>query len=288
MEPGVVVGYDQTPSSERAIDEAAAEAASRGVGLTVVHASHHALAAPHEPLAGAESASPYTARDVAEQGAERARSENPGLSVRALSVAGSVPATLAALSSGADLLVVGHRGHGGFAGLQLGSVVLRTVTRAGCPTVVVRGAGHGSRGTVLAAVDVGDPAHEILHFAFAEAARRGSRLKVVSALEILWPWAYAGDRGELGDASAQAVKRAAEALEGLLEPWRAEHPEIVVECEIVEGAPAGILTSATTYADLIVVGARRRGDGHHGMRLGPIAHTLLMHADCSVAVVPHT
>jgi|GEM_PF-39217 len=315
MEPGVVVGYDQTPSSERAIDEAAAEAASRGVGLTVVHASHHGLAASmhHEPLPHAESSSPYTGRDVAELGAERARGENPGLSVRALSVAGSVPTTLAGFSSDADLLVVGHRGHGGFAGLRLGSVVLRTVTRACCPTVVVRGAGHGSRGTVLAAVDVGDPADEILGFAFAEAARRESRLKVVGALEILWPWAYAGDRGELGDASAQAVKRAAEALEGLLEPWRAEFPEIVVESELVEGAPAEILTGATTYADLIVVGARRRGeghhrqghhgdgnhgdghhrddhhgDGHHGMHLGPIAHTLLLHADCSVAVVPHS
>ena len=94
MEPGVVVGYDQTPSSERAIDEAAAEAASRGVGLTVVHASHHGLAASmhHEPLPHAESSSPYTGRDVAEQGAERARGENPGCpSVRCLSPVQSRP-----------------------------------------------------------------------------------------------------------------------------------------------------------------------------------------------------
>jgi nucleotide-binding universal stress UspA family protein len=238
-----------------------------------------------------------TAQEVAEQGAERARSGHPDLSVHAVSVTGSVPTMLAGLSAGADLLVVGHRGHGGFAGLRPGSVALRTVTRAGCPAVVVRGAGHGTRGTVVAAVDVGDSADEILEFAFAEAARRKSRLKVIGALEILWPWAYAGDRGELGAASAQTVKRAGAALEGLLEPWRAKYPEVVVDCELEEGAPAGILTTATTYADLIVVGARRRGvghhgvghhgDGHHGVHLGPIAHTLLMHADCSVAVVPH-
>lgn len=292
MEPGVVVGYDQTPSSECAIDEAASEAARRGVGLTVVHVSHHSLAAsapastPYEQLVRAESSAPLIAQDVAEQGAERARSSHPGLAVHAMSVTGSAATVLAGLSSGAELLVVGHRGHGGFAGLRLGSVALRTVTRSSCPTVVARGAGHGTRGTVLAAVDVGDSAEEILEFAFAEAARREARLKAISALEILWPRMYAGDRGELGEASDQAVKRAGVALERLLQPWRARYPELVVESEAVEGAPAGILTAATTYADMIVVGARRRGEGHHGMRLGPIAHTLLMHADCSVAVVP--
>jgi nucleotide-binding universal stress UspA family protein len=43
-------------------------------------------------------------------------------------------------SEGADLLVVGNRGHGAFHGMLLGSVSIHCVTNATCPVVVVRGA----------------------------------------------------------------------------------------------------------------------------------------------------
>jgi nucleotide-binding universal stress UspA family protein len=40
-------------------------------------------------------------------------------------------------SEGAELLVVGSRGHGGFTGMMLGSVSQHVVTHARCPVVVV-------------------------------------------------------------------------------------------------------------------------------------------------------
>ncbi len=45
-------------------------------------------------------------------------------------------------SVGADLLVLGGRGHGGFVGTLLGSVSQHSVRHATCPVVVARNGGR--------------------------------------------------------------------------------------------------------------------------------------------------
>jgi len=54
-------------------------------------------------------------------------------------VEGRPAAVLVDESQGADLLVVGSRGHGGFAGLLLGSVSQQCAHHAACPVVIVHG-----------------------------------------------------------------------------------------------------------------------------------------------------
>ena len=50
---------------------------------------------------------------------------------------GSAAQVLVEGAQGADLLVVGTRGHGGFAGLLLGSVCQQIAHHAPCPIVIV-------------------------------------------------------------------------------------------------------------------------------------------------------
>ena len=67
----------------------------------------------------------------------RAAVDTSGLEVSEVLVQGDPARALLEQAEGADLLVVGSRGHGGFAGLLLGSVSQKCVQHAPCPVLVV-------------------------------------------------------------------------------------------------------------------------------------------------------
>jgi nucleotide-binding universal stress UspA family protein len=69
---------------------------------------------------------------------EEVTASGPPVEVRETTVYGNAAQVLLAAARGAELLVVGSRGHGGFTGALLGSVSQHCVQHAGCPVVVVR------------------------------------------------------------------------------------------------------------------------------------------------------
>jgi nucleotide-binding universal stress UspA family protein len=134
----VVVAVDGSSCSEQALRWAARQASISGGEL-------HAVTAWHFPNTYG-SAIVMDDGDWAENGRmvlEQALTETLGPaeadSVQRHVLQGHPAQVLLDQAADADLLVVGSRGHGGFAGMLLGSVSQHVVAHAPCPVVVVHG-----------------------------------------------------------------------------------------------------------------------------------------------------
>ncbi len=131
----IIAGVDGSAHSVRALEWALAHA---GEGDTVV-----AVHAWQVPSAAAMEATWYNPAEL-EVAAKNLLDQSiaevtvpPGVEVEARVVHGHVGHSLLDAAHGADLLVVGTRGHGGFVGLLLGSVSTYAVQHASCPVVVI-------------------------------------------------------------------------------------------------------------------------------------------------------
>ena len=136
--PRIVVGYDGSSSSEGAVEWAARQAALTGSTLEVVVAWEWptTYGAAIELPEGFDPAA--DAQEIAEAAGKLVAELHPDVPVQ-LSIRHGHPAPiLVEASKGADLLVVGSRGHGAFVGMLLGSVSEHCVTNASCPVVVSR------------------------------------------------------------------------------------------------------------------------------------------------------
>ncbi|NUR62262.1 MAG: universal stress protein, partial [Catenulispora sp.] len=273
----------------RALIQAGREAAWWDARVIVVHVFHRVpVTTPMAYVpASVEQSLKTAAEEAVNAGVHFLSKRYPGMAVESAVVAGPAGDALAEIARDAGLLVLGNRGRGGFSGLLLGSVSLRALGLASCPTMIVRGTLREPVDAVVLALDIEDPAEELIDFAFADAARRGARLRVVNAWDLDWAAAGRAETDqEVLRAKEQAVADVRSAVERLLNPRQAAYPGMRLDIEVADGSPSAVLTEATRHADLIVAGAHRRGDRHSGMRLGPVAQTLLHHADCPVVVVP--
>ncbi|MBT2212697.1 MULTISPECIES: universal stress protein [Actinomadura] len=137
----VVVGVDGSAGSAAAIGFAFEEAALRRARLRAVLAwTHPASTAPEAlrpPAFDPENARAERERALAESLAGWCE-RFPEVEVAREVVYRRAVRALADASAGAELLVVGSRGRGGFTGLLLGSVGHAMLHRAACPVAVVR------------------------------------------------------------------------------------------------------------------------------------------------------
>jgi nucleotide-binding universal stress UspA family protein len=144
----IVVGVDGSPGAVAALRFAVEEARTHGKRLHVVHAWRMPLSlVTAEPAAFGVPMVPDLAIDevrgsaLAEAAAVLDAAlesvDTSGVEVERELVEAPPARALIEAAQGAELLVVGSRGHGGFTGLLLGSVSQQCTHHAPCPVVIV-------------------------------------------------------------------------------------------------------------------------------------------------------
>ncbi|MET8808361.1 universal stress protein [Streptomyces sp. NPDC004546] len=286
MELPLVVGVDGSEPSLRAVDWAADEAALRGLPLRLVYAS---LWERYEGTSFADDlgkpSDQVMAEDIVETAARRVRTRRPDVKVTADVLPEEPEYALVRESDTAAAMVLGSRGRSSLAEALLGSVSVTVAGHARCPVIVLRGsrdrAVPGRHGRIVVGVGEEPADADAMRFAVEEARRRGVPLEAVRAWRC--PAHETTDHPLLaGEPARLHEERAAEELEVALRDVPAD---VEVHRRTVEGHARQVLLGASADADLLVVGARRR-EGHHGLQLGRVAHAVLHHAVCPVAVVP--
>jgi nucleotide-binding universal stress UspA family protein len=292
----VVVGIDGSDSSHGAFAYAAWEAHRRGRPLRLVHVHSYAnplgwSTFPPDPADFVESIE--RARHLVAEHEMEAHLAYQGLDVASTLATGSVGAALVDASVDADLVVVGSRGLGGFAGLLLGSAGTQLAAHSRAPLIVVRPVGdRGNLGAspphrpVVVGVDGASNCQATLGFAFDEAAARGVSLHARYA----W-WSFAP--GEIGPAARQydlevAEDEARRLLAESVAGWRDKYPDVPVELEPVRAPnPYPVLIEDSHDIGLLVV-SRHGGNMLSRLLLAAVGDVAVREAHCPVAVVPET
>jgi nucleotide-binding universal stress UspA family protein len=283
---GIVVGLDESAPAAVSLRWAIRESQLHDWPVTAVLAwdylgQHHGAAPPsfdpdYNQLAAAKALNEFinqTAGAAANTIGRAAILDHPG------------PALVEA-SIGAQLLVVGARGLGGFRDLLLGSVSRYCLHHATCPVAVIRGTERSpadSSDRIVVGVDGSETSQRALAWAARESTVRQTPLTIVHtySLAYLHEFEYAAPAlhpDMLEQAAHQTVDRALAGIDTTGLPAAAER--VVANT----GAAAAILDAAGD-ASLVVIGSRGMGD-IKGFVLGSVSHQVTHHAPCPVVVIP--
>ncbi|WP_105972373.1 universal stress protein [Streptomyces geranii] len=285
----ITAGVDGTPESHAALAWAAREAVRRGLPLRVLHAWE--LVPDQAFGAAAKETHDEWVREGVDEAARTVAERHPELDLTVDVVEGSTTHTLAEAAGEAELLVLGSRGHGALVGFLLGSVGQHVIAESARPVVLVRAEDRASdeaAGREVVVGQHGDPEESApaLRFAFEAAAARGAAVRAVRAWSLPPLFAYSPGSLKLLDEAGGMEPYEKNALAAALEPWIERFPDVPVTQQVEMGSAGEVLLSVASRAQLLVVGRRARRSAV-GARIGSVAHGVLHHAHCPVAVVPH-
>lgn len=235
----VCVGYDGSPTSDHAVDWAAAEAERRGAVLRIVSCYEVPRVGPESgmTLDQVRMLETRTDADVAVTAA-RAVADHPGLQVHSQAVAGTPRRVFVADAMLADLVVLGAVGRVRTLRRQLGATARSLCRHSQAPVAVVPAhAGVRAPKRILVGFDGSRHAPAALEWALAHSAGFETPLVVVYA-----------DGGQARDSAAVLARTASIAI---------ARPIVSLTTRRAHGEAASALTHEAQPDDVVVIGRRR-------------------------------
>lgn len=135
----ILVGVDGSPNADRALAWAVTEAGLRQCVVRAMNVWTYPYVGDIGYVPGARMLDAHELETEAKATLAHAVAKLPegGPTIEPVVVEGRPAHRLLEEAEGAELLVLGSRGHGGFVGAVLGSVSHRCVSHAPCPVVVI-------------------------------------------------------------------------------------------------------------------------------------------------------
>ena len=272
----IVVGYDGSADSDRAVDWA----------VSAAHLRH----CPIQLVAVVEDeADPDWLPDRVDEARQRALEQLRAVGDSDLPVTvmkpRSEPAThaLLRLASDAQLIVLGAHGHSVLDGALSGSVSQHLARHAECPVVVVRETHDPNARRIVVGFDDSPGSRQAVAFAFETAYDTKAPLTVIHG----WRYnanAIVGPYMPLGPEIPEHLASERTALQDAMREWCEKYPEVEVQLSAVPVHPVRVLTDASDHAAMVVVGSRGRG-AFTGLLLGSVSQGVLHRARCTVVIV---
>jgi len=255
MTKRIIVGYDDSWPSRRALDWAVSRAAKTCTSVVLAHVR------PDDGRTDDDAGAAAT-RAAADATSRR----HPGLPVLVLVLDGDVVPALLDLVTPEDVLVLGTHKTGHLHGRSLGTTGLALATAAPCTVVVVPDVNLRFRRGVVAGIGTMSDAVDVSEAAAAEAERRGDELVLIRAggpdRDGAVPLAVEG--GRVQDA----------------------HPTIPVSCRTTNRAVAPALLDAALGHALLVIGARDPSEIRAG-HVSAVLHDVLINLTAPVLIARH-
>jgi nucleotide-binding universal stress UspA family protein len=293
----ILLAVDGSVSSDRATELVASLSLPADSAIRVVSVQHSYVDVLAMSWASVgESAAPETEEqaNIRQHREAVARAEHvvqrPGLAVEGFLLRGRPASAIVdeAKAFGADVLVVGSRGHGTIATMVLGSTAAEIVDHSPCPVLVARGSELGS---IAFADDGSRSARSAETLLSAWPIFAGLPISVVTVAETAVPVAAGFTPGLYDQVLASYTRSADEAREEVRQEadtaaGRLDDAGLDARPIVLEGDPASEIVRFATERGIgtIVMGTR----GHTGLArllLGSVARNVLLHAPCSVLIV---
>ena len=271
----IVVGYDGSADSERAVDWAVKAAKLRNCPIRLVAVIE-------------DDADPDWLPDRVEKARRRALAQLGDLADRELPITvmkpRSEPTThaLLRLASDAQMIVLGAHGHSVVDGALIGSVSQHLARHAECPVVVAREAQDPNAGRIVVGFDDSPGSQLAVAFAFEMARDTEAPLTVIHGWRVIPPGTV-GLYMPLTPDFVEHVESERAALRDAMSEWCDKYPDVEVELSAVPLHPVRVLTDASDHAAMVVVGSRGRG-AFAGLLLGSVSQGVLHRARCTVVV----